>query len=312
MWQFNFVLVSFIINGLCKIAEWIGNPPSVDSRSGEGFRSKNHRLEWRNMNEAWKKKNNHAWKKGLAAAGVAAIIGLSGLSAHQYMELNKTTSILEKTTAVLSKTESTLNTTMDSLEKTMKKLNETKDKVAEQGEEMKKLSSANKNLSSKVEDQSDAIMELTTKLREAEQTKKSQANQIDQLEADLKKKRASRANSSAVSVKTVSAKTTSTAKTNTSTSVAGMTQFRSTAYSYGTTTASGTHVQEGRTIAVDPSVIPLGTKVRITCPSYPSINGVYTAEDTGRVIKGNIIDVYIQSHSKAIDYGRRTIYVEIL
>lgn len=62
-------------------------------------------------------------------------------------------------------------------------------------------------------------------------------------------------------------------------------------------TASGTVVTAGRTIAVDPDVIPLGTKVLI--------NGhLYVAEDTGGAIKGNRIDIAVATHQEALDLGR--------
>lgn len=61
-------------------------------------------------------------------------------------------------------------------------------------------------------------------------------------------------------------------------------------------TASGTKVAEGRTIAVDPDVIPLGTHV--------IINGhEYIAEDTGSAIIGNVIDIYIADHDEAGEKG---------
>jgi 3D (Asp-Asp-Asp) domain-containing protein len=61
-------------------------------------------------------------------------------------------------------------------------------------------------------------------------------------------------------------------------------------------TASGTIATEGRTIAVDPTVIPYGTEV--------TINGnTYVAEDCGGAIDGNRIDVYFDSHSEAWDFG---------
>lgn len=64
------------------------------------------------------------------------------------------------------------------------------------------------------------------------------------------------------------------------------------------TTASGTRATEGRTIAVDTSVIPFGSQV--------VINGrVYTAEDTGGAIKGNRIDIYFESHTEALYFGRQ-------
>ena len=67
----------------------------------------------------------------------------------------------------------------------------------------------------------------------------------------------------------------------------------------GGKTASGTTPTAGRTIAVDTSVIPFGTKV--------VINGnTYTAEDTGSAIKGNKIDVYFSSHQAALNFGRQS------
>ena len=61
-------------------------------------------------------------------------------------------------------------------------------------------------------------------------------------------------------------------------------------------TATGTMPKEGRTIAVDPKVIPYGSKV--------VINGhTYVAEDCGGAIKGNRIDVFFASHSDANKFG---------
>lgn len=65
-------------------------------------------------------------------------------------------------------------------------------------------------------------------------------------------------------------------------------------------TATGTQATAGRTIAVDPSVIPYGTEV--------IINGhTYIAEDCGAAIKGNCIDIYFNSHEEARQFGRQTI-----
>lgn len=65
----------------------------------------------------------------------------------------------------------------------------------------------------------------------------------------------------------------------------------------GTITASGTKAKVGKTIAVDPKKIPLGSKVKIS--GY----GERTAEDTGGGIKGKIIDVYVNSNAEAIKKG---------
>ncbi|MFB5679140.1 ubiquitin-like domain-containing protein [Paenibacillus terreus] len=74
----------------------------------------------------------------------------------------------------------------------------------------------------------------------------------------------------------------------------------------GTRTSSGTRVTEGRTIAVDPDVIPIGWWV------YIEGLGFRRAEDTGGAIKGNKIDVYYESLNKALNFGRKsgmTVYV---
>lgn len=61
-------------------------------------------------------------------------------------------------------------------------------------------------------------------------------------------------------------------------------------------TATGTYATAGRTIAVDPRIIPYGSKV--------TINGhTYIAEDTGGGIKGNKIDICVSSNSEAMQKG---------
>lgn len=65
----------------------------------------------------------------------------------------------------------------------------------------------------------------------------------------------------------------------------------------GAKTASGTTPTEGRTIAVDSSVIPLGSRV------YIEGYGVFIAEDTGGAIKNNKIDVFVSSHDRAYELG---------
>ncbi len=72
-------------------------------------------------------------------------------------------------------------------------------------------------------------------------------------------------------------------------------------------TKSGTTVKEGRTIATDPKVIPLGSEVLIPCLS----DNVYIAEDIGGAIKGNKIDIYMENLQDAKNWGRQkiTIYV---
>ncbi len=64
-------------------------------------------------------------------------------------------------------------------------------------------------------------------------------------------------------------------------------------------TASGKRAQEGRTIAVDPSVIPMGTWV------YIEGVGFRRAEDKGGAVKGNKIDVFFENDQAAQRFGKR-------
>ena len=82
---------------------------------------------------------------------------------------------------------------------------------------------------------------------------------------------------------------------------------------YGNLTASGTTVKQGRTIAVDRNLIPLGTKVEIQFPDeYSYMNGTFIAEDTGNAIKGNKIDVYFDSINVCNQFGIRDVKLRII
>lgn len=67
-------------------------------------------------------------------------------------------------------------------------------------------------------------------------------------------------------------------------------------------TASGTTPTEGRTIAADTSMFPFGTQLVIG-------GVVYTVEDSGSGVKGNHIDIFFATHSRALAFGRKTMKV---
>lgn len=72
-------------------------------------------------------------------------------------------------------------------------------------------------------------------------------------------------------------------------------------------TKSGTYVEEGRTVAVDPSIIPFGTKLYIEGIGYR------TAEDTGSAITGSRLDVYFEDLEEARQFGlQRGVIVYVL
>ena len=72
-------------------------------------------------------------------------------------------------------------------------------------------------------------------------------------------------------------------------------------------TALGTPIVPWHTVAVDPNVIPLGSKLRIE-----GFDGItFVACDTGSAIKNNKVDVAVSSHSEAMNLGRqyRNVYL---
>ena len=75
-------------------------------------------------------------------------------------------------------------------------------------------------------------------------------------------------------------------------------------------TSTGTLAAEGRTIAVDPLVIPYGSTVTVYFADGASHS--YTAEDCGGGIKGNRLDIYFDDHHAALQFGVQSamVYVE--
>ena len=76
----------------------------------------------------------------------------------------------------------------------------------------------------------------------------------------------------------------------------------------GTITASGTKVRLG-VVAVDRKVLPLGSKVYVVSNDGKYTYGFAIAEDTG--VRGNIIDLYMNTYNDCIQFGVRdcTVYV---
>ena len=86
------------------------------------------------------------------------------------------------------------------------------------------------------------------------------------------------------------------------------TNYVATAYSLRGRTASGIMVSRGL-IAADPRVLPLGSKVRLEVPGY---HGEYLVADTGGMIKGKRIDIWIPTSREAMRFGRRTVKLTVL
>ena len=86
------------------------------------------------------------------------------------------------------------------------------------------------------------------------------------------------------------------------------------AYAYcevGGITAMGTAPRQGE-IAVDPKVIPLGSKVFVITENGSVVYGFATAEDTGGDIKGNTVDLHYNSEALCRQFGVRRVTVFVL
>ena len=135
-------------------------------------------------------------------------------------------------------------------------------------------------------------------------------NKIESLKAEEAKKAEEAAKNNAANSSNTTSSNNSSSQPSSDGKYKKTLSMEATAYSGGTLTAMGLKPVRDpggiSTIAVDPNVIPLGSKVYI--PGY----GYAIASDTGGVIKGNIIDLYMNSHDECISWGRRQVTLHIV
>ncbi|MCO5503013.1 3D domain-containing protein [Enterococcus faecalis] len=158
--------------------------------------------------------------------------------------------------------------------------------------------------------------------KQAAADKQAQADAAAKLEAEAAEESSSQASSSSTSTESSSTESSSSASSSESSSTTDesstpgtgsgrVLQMESTAYSWreaGASNLSATGIdlsKQSNVIAVDPSVIPLGSLVKVS--GY----GFAIAGDTGGAIQGNIIDVHFDSVEQCIAWGRRQVTVEI-
>ena len=84
--------------------------------------------------------------------------------------------------------------------------------------------------------------------------------------------------------------------------------FTATAYCLRGRTAMGHGVRRG-IIAADPRVLRLGSRVNLGAGAY---SGQYLVSDTGGRIKGNKIDIYMETKSEAFAFGRQNLTAKIV
>lgn len=168
-------------------------------------------------------------------------------------------------------------------------MSDLKKKIADGQSEMKQLADR--------EQQAKAMEEAQKKAAEEEAQKQQQAsNQKQQVQQ--------------TSTKTVDNSEAATSADNVSgskTLTMSATAYSTEANGMGTYSATGINLkQHPSCVAVDPSVIPLGSII------WVSGYGVSVAGDTGTEIKGNIIDLHFATVAQSMAWGRRTVTVKIL
>ena len=92
------------------------------------------------------------------------------------------------------------------------------------------------------------------------------------------------------------------------TAAASSERFTATAYALRGRTASGANVRRGL-IAADRRVLPLGTRVRLEAGGY---SGEYLVADTGGLVRGRKIDIWVPSTREAMRFGRRPVKLTVL
>ena len=85
-------------------------------------------------------------------------------------------------------------------------------------------------------------------------------------------------------------------------------EFQATAYCQHGTTKSGVPAAAGL-IAADPAILPLGSLIHVDAPMH---GGVYRVMDTGRLVKGKVIDIYLPKLRTASKFGRQRVLVTVL
>ena len=86
-------------------------------------------------------------------------------------------------------------------------------------------------------------------------------------------------------------------------------EFQATAYCDSGITKSGVPTRIGL-VAGDPALLPLGSWIQVQGPTKHQ--GLYQVMDTGRLIKGRIIDIYMPSLEEAVRFGRRRVQVTVI
>lgn len=241
------------------------------------------------------KKYPAIWKVALTALIVTALL----FAYLEWQTTKESIEMLETSNTELVSSNKELYVQAEMLSKTNEELHIKTDgfveTLAKQEQEMATMKEDNSSLKKSIEEK-DAEIKRISELRTIEVTMLQKKLKIEQA-----KKEEQPVVSRGVSKKVASV----SSKTITVTATAY------TAYCNGCsgTTATGINLRANpdlKVIAVDPKVIPLGSKV------YIEGYGHAVAGDTGGAIKGNKVDLFMSSKKSALSFGRQTVQVKIL
>lgn len=148
-----------------------------------------------------------------------------------------------------------------------------------------------------VSGEDDEVTEVETPEEVKETVKKKKVQPVEKTEEAVSEKEETKTEQEEVATEAPQGRTMVVEATAYSTNQPSLSDF----------TYTGINLRENpNVIAVDPSVIPLGSKVYV--PGF----GTYIAGDTGSAIKGNRIDIHITDLQSAINFGRRKIEIQIV
>ncbi len=176
-----------------------------------------------------------------------------------------------------------------------------KEKAEQEAAEKAAAEAAKKEQEKQTQAATKATSEATTESKTSSSQTTNSSTSSSSTQASSTSSSTSTSTTSSSSEQTTQSSTTSSTSTSSSNKVLYM---QSTAYSYSETgysiTASGLDLRQNpMAVAVDKSVIPLGTMVEVE--GY----GIAIAADTGGAIKGNIIDVHFNTVEQCRQWGRR-------
>lgn len=168
------------------------------------------------------------------------------------------------------------------------------------------LDSQMSDLKKKIADGQSEMKQLADREQQAKAMEEAQKKAMEEAQRKAAEEEAQKQQVQQTSTKTVdNSKAATSAEKKTLTMSA--TAYSTEANGMGTYSATGINLkQHPSCVAVDPSVIPLGSII------WVSGYGVSVAGDTGTAIKGNVIDLHFATVAQSMAWGRRTVTVKIL